>query len=68
MLLVDEDYFTLRNVITSDYLPIDNLQRVAIKLLEKPKKKEESSTYKRCYSQHINDKLLECFSTSKEKI
>lgn len=67
MLIVDDDYYTLRNNITSDFVPIDHLQRMAMKVMEKPKKREESNSFKRCYSQHVNDKLLECFSTNKEK-
>ena len=66
MLLVDEDYYHLRNSLTSDFVTNDNLYKIAMKLMEKPKKREESGGLKRCYSQHINDKILDCFSVSKE--
>ena len=33
MLLVDDDYYTLRNNMTSDFIPIDNLQRMAMRIM-----------------------------------
>ena len=39
MLLVEDDYFALRNNLTSDILPFDSLHRVGMKIMEKPKKR-----------------------------
>lgn len=57
MLLVEEDYCSLRNNLTSDFIPLDHLQKIMMKILEKPRKKENNGV-KRCYSDHIDNKLL----------
>ena len=64
-LLVDDDYFKLRNEITCDYIGSESLVKIVMKIMEKPKKRETSSL-KRFYSDCVDDKLFDCYSISKE--
>ena len=38
-LLVDEDYFKIRNEITCDFIGSEQLAKVVMKVMEKPKKR-----------------------------
>lgn len=52
ILLADDDYFTFRNEITKNIHTLENLARITLKIMEKPRKKEENPR-KRYYSEFI---------------
>ena len=52
-------------MITSEFVTPDYLQRVVMKMVEKPLKKEEN-TKKRFFSDCIEDKLLDSYTLSKQ--
>ena len=68
LLLFDEDdYHNFRNSLTSDYLSNSTLQKNIVKIIEKPQKKD-GQTKKRFYSDYIDDRMLNCYSVSKQII
>ena len=65
LMLVDDDYYVVRNNITSDHLTTTNLMKIVMKIMEK-NKKVDSTVYKRYYSGYMEDRLLDCYSICKE--
>jgi hypothetical protein len=59
------DYHNHRNTITSELVTPEYLQKVVMKMVEKPLKAPEHSK-KRFYSDCIEDKLLDCYTISKQ--
>jgi hypothetical protein len=68
LLLFDEDdYHNFRNSLTSDYLNDSTLQKHIVKIIEKVQKKD-AQIKKRFYSDYIDDRMLNCYSISKQII
>lgn len=61
----ENDYHNYRNSITAEFVTLDYLQRVVMRMVEKAPKKEENSK-KRFYSECIEDKFLDCYTISKQ--
>ena len=65
LIFSETDFHNYRNWITSEFVTPEYLQKVVMKMVEKPIKKEENSK-KRFYSDCIEDKLLDCYTISKQ--
>ena len=65
LIFSETDYHNNRNWITSEFVTPEYMQKVVMKMVEKPVKKEEHSK-KRFYSDCIEDKLLDCYTISKQ--
>lgn len=60
----EDDYFRLRNEVTSEYITHDSLIRTVMKIMEKCHKRGNSNISK-CYSDYVDDQL-EMYSVSKQ--
>ena len=60
LMFSENDYHNYRNYITSEFL-----QKIVMRMVEKPVKREEQSK-KRFFSDCIEDKLLDCYTISKQ--
>ena len=65
LLFEENDYHNYRNFITADFVTLDNLEKIVMKMVEKTVKKDEQSK-KRFYSDFVDDKILDCFTVSKQ--
>ena len=65
LMFSETDYHNYRNAITSEFVTQEYLQKVVMRMVEKPVKKEENNK-KRFYSDCIEDKLLDCYTISKQ--
>ena len=65
LMFSETDYHNYRNLITSEFVTPEYLQKIVMKMVEKPPRKEELSK-KRFYSDCIEDKLLDCYTISKK--
>jgi len=65
LMFSETDYHNYRNQITSEFVTPEYLQKIVIKMVEKPPRKEEQNK-KRFYSDCIEDKLLDCYTISKK--
>jgi predicted kinase len=52
-------------MLTADFVTSDNLHKIVMRMVEKTMKKEEQ-TKKRYYSDYIEDKMLDCYTISKQ--
>ncbi len=52
-------------MITADLVTEENLQKIVMKMVEKSSKKEDQCK-KRYYSDYIDDKILDCYTISKQ--
>lgn len=68
LMLVDDDYYIVRNNITSDHLTEANLTKVVMRAMEKPKKAESTNSLKRYHSGYFEDGLLDTYTIAKEYI
>lgn len=64
LLLVDDDFHTVRNNITADHLTMPNLMKIVMRIMERPKT-ISSNTAKRYYSGVMEDQWLQCLSMNK---
>lgn len=65
LMFSETDYHNYRNAITSEFVTQEYLQKIVMRMVEKPLKKEENNK-KRFYSDCIEDKLLDCYTISKQ--
>lgn len=65
LLLSEDDYHNTRNLITAELVTMDNLSAIVMRMVSKNIKKENIGR-KRYYSGSIDDKLLDCYSISKQ--
>jgi hypothetical protein len=65
LMFSENDYYNFRNSITAEFVTQDYLQKIVMRMVEKPIRKEEQSK-KRFYSDCIEDKLLDCYTISKQ--
>ena len=65
LLLADDDFHNLRNNITADFLQLDILQRIVMKIVERPIKKDQPSK-KRFYAEIVDDNILDSYTVSKQ--
>ena len=65
LLFAENDYHNSRNSLTTDITPITLLQRAVMLAVEKPTCPQEV-TRKRCYSDYVDDCLLEPYTVSKQ--
>ena len=65
LLLADDDYYMVRNNITSDHLTNSNLMKVVMRIMEKQKKPEANNSCKRFYSGYYEDGLLDTYTIAK---
>ena len=65
LLFAENDYHNYRNGLTADLTPMALLQRAVMLAVEKPVRPQEV-TRKRCYSDYVDDRLLEPYTVSKQ--
>ena len=66
LIFSENDYHNCRNFITSEFVTNEYLQKIVMKMVERSNKKGEDNNKKRFYSDCIEDKLLDCYTISKE--